>query len=52
VRPNEGGPGPRSHDLLPEHHLREAVLGVGQRQLDRSVVDFGAAQRFFFLARF
>ena len=48
VVPRERRPGARPRDLLPEHHLAEAVLGIGQREVDRVLPDAGRAQRFFF----
>ena len=48
VCPGERRPLPRARDLLPEHYFLEAMVGVGERELDRVVGDAGAAQCFFF----
>ncbi len=51
--PRSAAPGKRragswAHDVLSEEHLGEAVLGIGQREIDSVLSDAGRPQRFFF----
>jgi hypothetical protein len=48
VLPAKRGTGARTHDLLREHYVLEAVPWIGQRELDRVLPDAGWGQGFFF----
>jgi hypothetical protein len=37
----------RPRELVAEHHLAKAVLGIGQAELDRVLADAGRRQCFF-----